>query len=144
MDDPKTKSPLSRRERDRERESTCLLARARTLRRQSSDAESVLWRHLRARRLMGYKFRRQVVIEPYIVDFVCLEARLIIEADGGQHIDQMAYDARRTVRLEGMGYRVMRFWNHEVLDELQSVLEQIRAALIEAPSPQPSPGGRGG
>jgi very-short-patch-repair endonuclease len=144
MDGPKTKRPLSRRERDRERESTCLLARARTLRRQSSDAESVLWRHLRARRLMGYKFRRQVVIEPYIVDFVCLEAGLIIEADGGQHSAQQSYDAMRTIRLESMGYRVMRFWNHEVMGELQGVLDQIRAALIEAPSPQPSPGGRGG
>ena len=144
MDGPKTKRPLSRRERDRERESTCLLARARTLRRQSSDAESVLWRHLRARRLMGYKFRRQVVIEPYIVDFVCLEAGLIIEADGGQHSAQQSYDAMRTIRLESMGYRVMRFWNHEVVGELQGVLDQIRAALIEAPSPQPSPGGRGG
>ena len=143
MDDPKKKSPLSRRERDRERESTYLLARARILRRQCSDAESVLWRHLRARRLMGYKFRRQVVIEPCIVDFVCLQAKLIIEADGGQHSDQMGYDAMRTVRLEGMGYVVLRFWNHEVLGELQTVLEQIRAALIASPSPQPSPGGRG-
>jgi very-short-patch-repair endonuclease len=150
MDDPKTKGALSRREypkgghkRVRERESKNLLALARTLRSQSSDAENVLWRHLRARRLMGYKFRRQTVIEPYIVDFVCLEARLIIEADGGQHSDQEAYDARRTAWLEGMGYRVMRFWNHEVLGELQSVLEQIQVALIEVPSPQPSPGGRG-
>ena len=143
MDSPKTKGSLSRRERDRERESKNLLARARTLRRQSSDAESVLWRHLRARRLLGYKFRRQVVMEPYIVDFVCLEAGLIIEADGGQHSNQVTYDTRRTAVLEGMGYRVMRFWNHEVLGELQSVLEQIQTALIEAPSPQPSPGGRG-
>jgi len=143
MDDPKTKGALSRRERVRERESKNLLALARTLRSQSSDAENVLWRHLRARRLMGYKFRRQTVIEPYIVDFVCLEARLIIEADGGQHSDQEAYDARRTAWLEGMGYRVMRFWNHEVLGELQSMLEQIQVALIEVPSPQPSPGGRG-
>jgi very-short-patch-repair endonuclease len=150
MDDPKTKGALSRREypkgghkRVRERESKNLLALARTLRSQSSDAENVLWRHLRARRLMGYKFRRQTVIEPYIVDFVCLEARLIIEADGGQHSDQEAYDARRTAWLEGMGYRVMRFWNPEVLGELQSVLEQIQVALIEVPSPLPSPGGRG-
>ena len=90
---------------------------------------------------MGYKFRRQMVIEPYIVDFVCLEARLIIEADGGQHSDQEAYDARRMAWLEGMGYRVMRFWNHEVLGELQSVLEQIQVALIEVPSPLPSPSG---
>jgi very-short-patch-repair endonuclease len=90
-----------------------------------------------------------VVMEPYIVDFVCLEAGLIIEADGGQHSNQVTYDTRRTAVLEGMGYRVMRFWNHEVLSELQSVLEQIRTALIEAPSPQPfyalqgAPGGRG-
>ena len=144
MDGPKMQRPLARRERDRERESTCLLARARTLRRQSSDAESVLWHHLRARRLLGYKFRRQVVIEPYIVDFVCLEASLIIEADGGQHSERLAYDVGRTVWLESMGYRVIRFWNHEILGDLQSVLEQIRAALIGVPSPQPSPGGRGG
>ena len=86
---------------------------------------------------MGYKFRRQVVITPYIVDFVCLEARLIIEADGGQHSDQVVYDAKRTARLEGLGYRIMRFWNNEIMDELQVVLEQIRTALIETPSPQP-------
>jgi very-short-patch-repair endonuclease len=144
MDNPKMKGPLSLRgERDRERESTCLLARAHPLRRQSSNAERVLWRHLRARRLMGYRFRRQVVIGPCIVDFACLEAGLIIEADGGQHSDQVACDTRRTVQLEGMGYRVMRSWNHEVPGELQHVLEQIRAALIEAPSPHPSPGGEG-
>ncbi len=131
MDDPKTKRPLS----PRERKSKYLLACARTLRRQSSDAENVLWQHLRARRLMGYKFRRQVVIEPYIVDFACMEVGLIIEADGGQHSNQAAYDAERTARLESMGYRVMRFWNHEVLGELQIVLEQIRGALIDAPSP---------
>jgi very-short-patch-repair endonuclease len=85
-----------------------------------------------------------VVIEPYIVDFVCLEASLIIEADGGQHSERLAYDVGRTVWLESMGYRVIRFWNHEILGDLQSVLEQIRAALIGVPSPQPSPGGRGG
>ena len=144
MDEPATKSPLSLRERDRERESKNLLSRSRTLRRQASEAESALWKQLRGRRLNDYKFRRQVVIEPYIVDFVCLEAKLIIEADGGQHADHMAYDARRTARLEGMGYRVMRFWNHEILGELHSVLEQIESALLEGPSPQPSPGGRGG
>jgi hypothetical protein len=93
---------------------------------------------------MAYKFRRQVVLEPCIVDFARLEAGLIIEADGGQHGDQVACDARRTVQLEGMGYRVMRFWNHGIPGELQHVLEQIRAALIKAPSPHPSPsGGRG-
>jgi very-short-patch-repair endonuclease len=84
---------------------------------------------------MGYKFRRQVVIQAYIVDFVCLESRLVIEANGGQHSNQVGYDARRTIRLEDMGYRVIRFWNQEVLGELEGVLEQIRAALIETPSP---------
>lgn len=143
MDDPEKKVPLSHRERDRVRESTNLTARARTLRRQASEAESALWKQLRGRRLMGYKFRRQVVIEPYVVDFACLEAKLIIEADGGQHGEQAAYDARRTARLEVMGYRVMRFWNHEILSERQSVLARIRSALIEAPSPPPSPEGRG-
>ena len=108
---------------------------ARALRRQATDAEHLLWKHLRGRRLAGHKFRRQVVIEAYIVDFVCLEAKLIIEADGGQHAEQAAYDARRTARLE---YRVMRFWNQEILKELHSVLEQIQSALIETPSPQPS------
>ena len=131
MDRPATKSPLSRRERDRVRGSKTLLSRARALRRQASDAEYALWKHLRGRRLKGYKFRRQVVIEPYIVDFLCLETKLIIEADGGQHAEQMAYDARRTATLEGMGYKIMRFWNNEILGELQSVLEQIELALIE-------------
>ena len=135
MDEPLTTDPLSRRKRG----SKNLTSRARTLRQQATEAESVLWKHLRGRRLNGYKFRRQVVIEPYIVDFVCLEARLIVEADGGQHARQTEYDARRTARLESMGYRLMRFWNHEILAELYSVLGQIESALIEAPSPQPSP-----
>ena len=143
MDDSKTKRPLSHRERDRVRASNNLLTRARALRREGSDAENVLWRHLRARRLMGYKFRRQMVIRPYIVDFVCLEVGLIIEADGCQHSYKVVYDARRTAMFEGMGYRVMRYWTHEILRELETVLEKIRAALMETPSPQPSPKGRG-
>ncbi len=143
MDDAETKGPLSLRERDRVRGSKRLRSLARAQRRQATDAEHLLWTHLRGRQLMGFKFRRQEVIEPYIVDFVCLDAKLIIEADGGQHAEQIAYDARRTSELETMGYRVMRFWNHEILKELHSVLEQIQSALIEIPSPQPSPGGRG-
>ena len=114
---------------------------ARVLRRQATDAEHLLWKHLRGRRLAGYKFRRQVVIEPYIVDFVCLEAKLIVEADGGQHMEQIKYDAKRTDILQSMGYEVMRFWDHEILQDINTVLEQIRYRLIEAPSPQPSPGG---
>jgi adenine-specific DNA-methyltransferase len=109
------------------------------MRRQASDAETLLWRHLRNRQLLGYKFRRQVVLEPYIVDFACLEAKLIIEADGGQHAEQASYDARRTTRLEEMGYKVLRFWNHEILGETDAVLERIASELGERPSPQPSP-----
>jgi len=133
------KIPLSPRERDRERAPKKLLTRARTLRRQSSDAEKTLWVHLRARRFNGYKFRRQVIIESYIVDFICVEAKLIIEADGGQHTEQRAYDAVRTARLEHLGYRVIRFWNHEILAELDAVLERVFSVLTELPSPQPSP-----
>ncbi len=116
---------------------------ARVMRRQATDAERLLWTHLRARRMAGYKFRRQVVIEPYIVDFLCLEARLIVEADGGQHAQQEEYDHKRTLFLESIGYKVLRFWNHEILGDTDAVLERIRSSLIEAPSPQPSPGGRG-
>ncbi|MHB8987762.1 MAG: endonuclease domain-containing protein [Deltaproteobacteria bacterium HGW-Deltaproteobacteria-16] len=133
------KDPLSPRERARVRGPKKLLTRARALRRQSSDAEKTLWEHLRARRLNGYKFRRQVVIDSYIVDFICVEAKLIIEADGGQHTEQKAYDVVRTARLEYLGYRVIRFWNHEILGELDAVLERISAVLMEFPSPQPSP-----
>jgi very-short-patch-repair endonuclease len=111
------------------------LSRARALRRQSSEAERTLWKYLRGHRLKGFKFRRQVIIDPYIVDFACLEARLIVEADGGQHVEQMAYDKRRTSYLESIGYRVLRFWNHEILHETQSVLERIESALNNAPSP---------
>ena len=119
-------------------------ALARTLRQQSTDAERMLWKHLRAHRMAGYKFRRQVVIEPYIVDFVCLEARLIVEADGGQHLEQVEDDLKRSVFLESLGYNPIRFWNHEIPGDIQTVLEQVHGYLIEAPSPQPTPGGRGG
>jgi len=131
MDKPAKKGSLSQWERDRVRDSKHLQSRARVLRRQAGEAEKVLWRQLRGRQLEGYKFRRQVVFEPYIVDFVCLEARLIIEADGGQHTDRVAYDALRTAKLESKGYRVLRFWNHQVLGELQNVLEEISRVLLE-------------
>jgi len=117
---------------------------ARKLRHQSTDAERMLWKYLRAHRMAGYKFKRQVVIEPYIVDFICLEARLIVEADGGQHLEQVEDDIQRSVFLESLGYKVVRFWNHEILCDTHSVLERIHSYLIEPPSPQPSPGGRGG
>ena len=117
---------------------------ARKLRKEATDAELMLWKYLRAHRMAGYKFRRQFVIEPYIVDFVCLDARLIVEADGGQHLEQVADDLKRSEFLESLGYKVVRFWNHEILCDIDNVLERIHDHLIDIPSPQPSPGGRGG
>jgi very-short-patch-repair endonuclease len=117
---------------------------ARQLRQQATDAERMLWRHLRAHRMAGRKFRRQVVIEPYIVDFACLEARLIVEADGGQHVEQAEDDLKRSLFLESLGYTVIRFWNDEILGDIDTVLAQIHGCLIKTPSPQPSPAGRGG
>jgi len=125
------------------REPKTLLARARKMRHEPTDAERLLWRCLRARQLTGFKFRRQTVIGGYIVDFVCLEARLIIEADGGQHSDTTTYDARRSADLEAMGYRVLRFWNNEILADIAGVLECIRQALLRSPHPDPLPGGEG-
>ena len=116
---------------------------ARKLRHQSTDAERMLWKYLRAHRMAGYKFKRQVVIEPYIVDFVCIEAMLIVEADGGQHLEQLGHDSTRSAFLESLGYKVIRFWNHEILGDIHIVLGRIYGCLIEPPSPQPSPGGRG-
>jgi very-short-patch-repair endonuclease len=130
MTKARKEGPLSPRERDRVRDSKTSLARARALRKASTDAERLLWRHLRARRLTGFKFRRQEVIGPYTVDLVCLEARLIIEADGGQHAGQLSYDRQRSVFLAARGYRVLRFWNNEILGDIEGVLERIRLELI--------------
>ena len=102
---------------------------ARKLRRDSTDAERTLWKYLRAHRMAGHKFRRQFVIEPYIVDFICLEKRLIVEADGGQHLEQESDDRTRTEYLESLDYRVLRFWNHDILRDTQAVLETIRSNL---------------
>jgi very-short-patch-repair endonuclease len=99
--------------------------RARQLRRTSTDAERHLWRYLRLKHLKAYKFRRQYPIAGYIVDFVCLPAMLVVEIDGGQHLDACDYDARRTHTLESKGFRVMRFWNDEVLQRTDDVLEVI-------------------
>jgi adenine-specific DNA-methyltransferase len=110
--------------------------KARTLRQRPTDAESALWRQVRLRQIEGYKFRRQHPIGPYIVDFVCLERQVIVEVDGGQHALQVQQDAERTAWLERSGYRVMRFWDHEVLTELESVKEAIRRSFTPpAPSP---------
>ena len=107
--------------------------RARVLRRGATEAEKRLWSRFRDRKLNGDKFRRQRPIGPYIVDFMCLEKRVIVEADGGQHDPHS--DARRTRFLEQQGYRVIRFWNNEVLENTEGVLEAIEVALRETPSP---------
>jgi very-short-patch-repair endonuclease len=95
----------------------------RQLRREMTDAERLLWNYLRARRFKGVKFRRQELIGRYIVDFVSHDTRLIIELDGGQHTTQAAYDAERTRWLNSRGYRVIRFWNDQLLTETEPVLE---------------------
>ena len=116
---------------------------ARALRKRLTDAERLLWGHLRDRRLGGWKFKRQYPVGPFIVDFICVEKNLVIEVDGGQHAENEEQDLERSAYLNKMGYRVCRFWNNQVLQETESVLEAIFAILAEgkqnSPSPQPSP-----
>ncbi|NJM13484.1 MAG: endonuclease domain-containing protein [Synechococcaceae cyanobacterium SM1_2_3] len=117
---------------------------ARDLRSHATEAEQLLWRYLRARRFMGLKFKRQKPMGCFIVDFICLEHRLIIELDGGQHADQMDYDQARTLWLESQGFVVLRFWNHDVMKQLEGVLERIGQAVVAPSPPTPSPAsGRG-
>ena len=108
-------------------------ARARRLRRAATDAERGLWLLLRDRRLCGLKFRRQHQIGRYVVDFCCVGRRLIIEVDGSQHAYNVAADATRTAYLNRHGYRVVRFWNSEVLSESEAVLAAIAEAAGIAP-----------
>jgi len=118
-------------------------ARARTLRKNPTEAEKVLWSHLRFWQVDGYKFRRQQPIGNYIVDFVCLEKKLIIELDGGQHAEQNDYDARRDAWLREQGFTVLRFWNNDVLQNVSSVKDAILSELESTPFLNPSPqGGR--
>ena len=111
------------------------LERAKTLRAGQTDAELRLWHHLRAGRFLDLKFKRQHPVGPYIADFVCLSCRLIVEADGGQH-NPPGTDAVRDQFLQQQGYRVVRFWNDDVLKNTDAVLEAIRLAVGEAPSPR--------
>ncbi|MCR4304618.1 MAG: DUF559 domain-containing protein [Gallionella sp.] len=116
---------------------------AKHLRRQMTDSENKLWRHLRAHRLNGEKFRRQQPIGTYVVDFVHFGARLIVEADGGQH-NGAPHDERRDAWLRAQGFKVMRFWNNEIMGNLDGVLATVMAAVAETPSlspplPNPSP-----
>jgi len=113
-------------------------SRARKLRRTQTDAERKLWSLLRNRQLLGSKFRRQHPIGPFFADFCCPERRLVVELDGGQHVAMADADRRRTVLLETRGYRVLRFWDHELLQQPESVLEVIGIAL-RTPHPHPLP-----
>ena len=106
---------------------------ARSLRKAATEAERALWYYLRDRRLDGHKFRRQSPVGKHVADFACIEARLIVELDGGQHFDpeSAAADARRTAEMEAVGYHVMRFTNQEALGRMDSVLETISNWLIK-------------
>jgi very-short-patch-repair endonuclease len=117
------------------------LANAKTMRSTQTPAEQHLWYHLRANRFMGLKFKRQKPFGPYIVDFICLERGVIVEVDGGQHGDDVAYDRRRDQWLASQGFIVLRFWNHDVLNQTEGVLERIRQIVEERAFPAlvPSP-----
>ena len=113
--------------------------RARHLRSHMTDAELRLWSALRRRQLDGQRFRRQVPLGRFVVDFACYDARLVVEVDGGQHGERQDDDAARTDWLESKGFRVLRFWSDEVLENLEGVLAAIREAVAAYPPPQSSP-----
>ena len=118
--------------------------RARAMRLAPTDAERRLWWHLRHRlAVQRSHFRRQVRLGHYIVDFACHQLRVAIEIDCGQHAEQVARDARRAKFLESQGYRVLRFWNNEVLANIDGVLEVIHSAILATPTPTPPHKGEG-
>ena len=108
------------------------------LRRDMTEAERHIWCAVRDRRLDGFKFRRQVSIGPYVVDFMCLDARMIVEIDGRQHTPE--FDAQRTATVEGAGFEIVRFWNNDVIGNLDGVLttliDRLRARTLTQPSPR--------
>ena len=114
--------------------STRARSRARSLRRVMTEAETRIWSRLRAHRLGGASFRRQVPIGPYIADFVCLDARLIIEIDGGQHAANLS-DRKRDAWLREQGFSLLRFWNNDVLSNTDGVIEEIVRGLTSAVPP---------
>jgi very-short-patch-repair endonuclease len=102
-----------------------------------TDAESLLWRLLRGRRMGGAKFRRQHPLGRYILDFYCIEKKLCLELDGGQHADALEYDRSRDAWIRDQGIRVLRFWNNQMLAETEAVLEVIYGAIVEDQSATP-------
>lgn len=116
-----------------------LLVFAKSMRHTATDAESLMWQLLRAKRFMNLKFRRQHVIAPYIVDFYCHELGLVIELDGSQHNteDGRVYDVERTKFLEALGLKVVRYWNYELLRDNDIVLEDLWGVCLELKSTSP-------
>ena len=125
---------------------TGAVLRARELRRDSTECEKLLWNGLRTK-LRDHKWRRQMPVGPYFVDFACVAEKLVIEIDGGQHAIAEGYEATRTRFLQAKGYRILRFWNNEVSENVEGVLQRIAASLSTSPSrgfaAHPSPIGRG-
>lgn len=117
------------------------IERARRLRGKQTDVEQLLWYKLRSRQIEDCKFRRQHSIGQFIVDFACLEKKLIIELDGSQHFDATTYDNKRTEYLQSEGFHVLRFWNNDVVNNLDGVLESILLYLGGTPHPNPLPFG---
>ena len=113
-------------------------ARSRELRLNATDAERKLWQQISARKVAGVRFNRQFPVGPFICDFVSRSARLVIEVDGGQHAVDVAKDEARTAYLEARGYRVIRFWNNDVLERIEGVVAVIERVLADMPSPNPS------
>ena len=123
-----------------------LTSNAKALRNNATDVELVLWQHLRRSKLEGVKFRRQQPIEDYIVDFVSFSPKLVIELDGSQHFDKQDYDQARDDCLRKNGFKVLRFWNNDIFENIEGVLEVIRRQCLElsSPTPQPPPASGGG
>ncbi len=111
-----------------------MTALGKVLRKRPTDAEKLLWKQLRLKQIEGFKFRRQQPIDNYIVDFVCFEKRIVIEVDGGQHATQSEDDIARDTYLRRQEFKVLRFWNNEVLQNINGVLEVIRESCL-SPAP---------
>jgi very-short-patch-repair endonuclease len=111
---------------------------AKRMRREPTEAEKLFWWEIRDRRLAGLKFKRQYLIDSYIVDFVCLEHKLIVELDGGQHSEMINNDAKRSAVLQSNGFRVLRVWNAEIFTNMEGVIDAVLAELDRGSS-SPSP-----
>jgi very-short-patch-repair endonuclease len=145
-ENPGSESPLPLREGVRGRGKSKSTLRSRALRRQSTEAEKKLWQKLRRKQFHGLRFRRQYPLGPYFADFVCLPARLVVEVDGATHteLEQAEHDQRRTQWLVSQRFRILRFWNSDVFENVDGVVERIGAEVREHPLPlTPSREGRG-